>query len=171
MQIAAEPSRKRTVAQPSTSPGIIILSRAEGCKLRHRTGVGQSVRVRHGVAGGLRESAKAMRSSSAIPRCRPSEERRVVLRQADLGDWSDPALVDDGVQPRPTRVGGRHRQRTQPQITRFTSREGLRLLQITLLYDLPNVSSKSPSSVQLCTFCAIRQRVSSNHVHNQQRDR
>jgi hypothetical protein len=34
MQIAAEPSRKRTVAQPSTSSGIIILSGAEGCKLR-----------------------------------------------------------------------------------------------------------------------------------------
>jgi hypothetical protein len=33
MQIAAEPSRKTTVAQPSTSPGIIILSGAEGCKL------------------------------------------------------------------------------------------------------------------------------------------
>jgi hypothetical protein len=34
MQIAAEPSRRRTVAQPFTSPGIIILSGAEGCKLR-----------------------------------------------------------------------------------------------------------------------------------------
>src|ERR1700686_2512792 len=34
---------------------------------------------------------------------------------------------------RPTRVGGLHHQRSQPQITRFTSRKGRRLLQITLL--------------------------------------
>src|ERR1700719_558727 len=34
---------------------------------------------------------------------------------------------------RPTRVGRLHHQRSQPQITRFTSREGRRLLQITLL--------------------------------------
>jgi hypothetical protein len=34
---------------------------------------------------------------------------------------------------RPTRVGGLHHQRNQPQITRFTLRKGRRFLQITLL--------------------------------------
>src|SRR6202049_2990953 len=72
---------------------------------------------------------------------------------------------------RPTRVGGLHHQRSQPQITRFTSREGRRLLQITLLMICLMYRVSHHSSVQLCTFCAIRQRVSSSHVHNQQRDR
>src|ERR1700674_5309218 len=69
---------------------------------------------------------------------------------------------------RPTRVGGLHHQRSQPQITRFTSKKGRRLLQITLLMIGLIYRVSHPSSVQYCTFCVIRQRVGSNRV---QKDR
>jgi hypothetical protein len=84
------------------------------------------------VQGAVRESAKAMRSSSGIPRCRPWEGRRLVLRQADQGDGSDPALVDDGVQP-----PNESRRTAPPEETAADHtvhvEEGRRLLQITLL--------------------------------------